>query len=113
MRGYMSEILIPSPSHGQSEWNLLHSRKYCTDLAEEHYENFPVGSRWIPAKLRPDVHAIYAFSRLADDFADEAEHEGQRLERLSLWRAFLQEASKGEANHPVFIALSDTISRHA
>ena len=42
----------------------------CTRLAREHYENFPVG-RLVPKKIRPHVHAVYAFARVADDLADE------------------------------------------
>jgi squalene synthase HpnC len=33
-------------------------------------ENFPVGSALIAARLRPHVHAFYAFARNADDIAD-------------------------------------------
>jgi farnesyl-diphosphate farnesyltransferase len=33
-------------------------------------ENFPVGSLLIGARLRPHVHAFYAFARNADDIAD-------------------------------------------
>ncbi|MEI8393722.1 MAG: squalene synthase HpnC [Rhodospirillaceae bacterium] len=33
-------------------------------------ENFPVGSRLLPARLRPHVAAYYAFARAADDIAD-------------------------------------------
>jgi squalene synthase HpnC len=33
-------------------------------------ENFPVGSRLLPAALRPHVMAFYAFVRAADDVAD-------------------------------------------
>lgn len=33
-------------------------------------ENFPVGSVLIAARLRPHVHAFYAFARNADDIAD-------------------------------------------
>jgi phytoene synthase len=39
-------------------------------LARQHYENFPVG-RLVPKKIRPHVHAVYAFARVADDLADE------------------------------------------
>src|SRR5262249_16855558 len=88
------------------------ARTVCTSLAEQHYENFPVGSRWIASHLRADVHAIYAFARTADDFADEAQHEGHRLERLSQWRELLYEAKDGKAEHPVFIALSNAIQKH-
>ncbi len=33
-------------------------------------ENFPVGSALISARVRPHVHAFYAFARNADDIAD-------------------------------------------
>jgi squalene synthase HpnC len=36
-----------------------------------HYENFPVASVLMPARLRPAVRAIYRFARTADDLADE------------------------------------------
>lgn len=39
----------------------------------EHYENFPVASVLLPARLRPAVEAIYAFARSADDLADEGD----------------------------------------
>ena len=43
----------------------------CARLAAAHYENFPVASRLVPARMRPHVAAVYAFARTADDFADE------------------------------------------
>ena len=44
---------------------------HCEQRAREHYENFPVASRLLPAAMRPHIAAIYAFARTADDFADE------------------------------------------
>jgi squalene synthase HpnC len=38
-----------------------------------HYENFPVASLLMPARLRPAVRAIYRFARTADDVADEGD----------------------------------------
>jgi phytoene/squalene synthetase len=37
-----------------------------------HYENFPVASLLMPARLRPAVRAIYRFARTADDVATKA-----------------------------------------
>ncbi|HLG18193.1 MAG TPA: squalene synthase HpnC [Bdellovibrionota bacterium] len=102
---------IPAPPEG-ARWTLPQARRFCTYLADGHYENFPVGSRWIPGKVRPHVHAIYAFSRTADDFADEAEHAGARLERLGQWRKLLYEAVEGKAEHPIFVALADSVLAH-
>ncbi len=83
--------------------------EHCDLLAAEHYENFPVGGRWIPKSKRKYVHAIYAFARIADDFADEARHDGTRLELLHDWREQLAACYRGEADHPVFIALRETV----
>lgn len=57
-------------------------------LAAEHYENFPVGSFLMPARLRPHVHRIYAFARTADDLADET----RDLQGLLAWRRALEDA---------------------
>ena len=40
-------------------------------MSINHYENFPVASILLPARLRPAVEVIYAFARSADDLADE------------------------------------------
>ncbi len=61
---------------------LREARAFCARVARAHYENFPVASFLLPARVRPAVQAIYAFARIADDFADEQAHEGRRLERL-------------------------------
>jgi hydroxysqualene synthase len=66
----------------------------CARLAAAHYENFPVASRLVPARMRPHVAAVYAFARTADDFADE---DGLTLpERHALlddWHARLMRAA--------------------
>ena len=55
-----------------------------------HYENFPVASILLPARLRPAVEAIYAFARSADDLADEGEASApQRLAALSQYEQAL------------------------
>lgn len=85
---------------------------HCLRVARDHYENFPVASRLLPARLRPHVAAVYAFARAADDFADEgAASAGERLAELSAWRTQLERCVMGDAEHPVFIALGDTIRR--
>jgi hydroxysqualene synthase len=86
---------------------------YCERLARTHYENFPVGSLLIPRDKRKYVCAIYGFARTADDFADEGYETGfdeaGRLAALDDWERKLEAAYRGEANHPVFIALAETV----
>lgn len=85
---------------------------YCTRLATEHYENFPVGSWMIPRNKRKYVHAIYAFARTADDFADEKGYEeDDRLRLLEDWQNQLEHCVDGSPDHPVFVAVRETIRR--
>ena len=52
-----------------------------------HYENFPVASLLLPARLREPVAIIYRFARTADDFADEGEDApALRLAKLEDFR---------------------------
>ncbi len=88
------------------------SFRYCTQIATGHYENFPVGSWIIPREKRRYVHAIYAFARQADDFADEKIYrEEERENLLKEWETRLEECINKEPDHPVFIALKETIER--
>ena len=94
--------------------NLSEAYAACEALAASHYENFPVASRLLPAKLRPHVAAVYAFARTADDFADEPGREvEERLRLLAEWRRRLHEpgAGSGEPGATIFLALQDTIDR--
>jgi phytoene synthase len=68
----------------------------CERLAREHYENFPVASRLLPRRMRPHVAAVYAFARVADDFADEDERPaGERQALLDDWLERLHAAVCG------------------
>jgi hydroxysqualene synthase len=83
---------------------------YCEARARAHYENFPVGL-FVPRRRRPYVHALYAFARAADDFADEPVYEGVRNEKLEQWEALTHAACRGEAEGPIFVALAETVRR--
>ncbi len=53
-------------------------------------ENFPVGSALIARRLRPHVHAFYAFARNADDIADSASlPAAEKLRRLDVMQDVL------------------------
>jgi squalene synthase HpnC len=81
-------------------------------MTRQHYENFPVASLFIPADRRPFVSSIYAFARTADDFADEGTVAPfERLRKIDEWEAKLDECFAGRADHPVFIALAETIAK--
>lgn len=80
---------------------------WCGRLARSHYENFTIASWLMPRAMRPHMHAIYAYARVADDFADE-EHD---LAKLEQWERELEQAYSGVPHHPVFVALADTVRR--
>lgn len=89
---------------------------WCAQLAASHYENFPVASRLLPKHLRQEVSVIYAFARLADDFADEPQFQGERLVRLNQWHDQLLKAATSNittSTHPVFIALQYCLQQYA
>ena len=92
-------------------WSVENAYAYCEEFVRAHHEIYPVASRFVPAALRPHLMAVYAFARSADDFADEPQYEGRRTEALGRWGEELHRAAHGEATHPVFIALADTIER--
>ena len=89
--------------------SLAEARAWCQHLAETHYENFHVASWFLPKKFRPHFHAIYAYCRVSDDLGDEVGDREQSLALLEQWREELDACYRGEARHPVFVALAETI----
>lgn len=91
----------------------------CARIARDHYENFPVASRLLPRRMRPHVAAVYAFARIADDFADEGDRAPEeRLALLEGWGEKLIACSAGletcraglqACAAEVFLALGGTI----
>jgi squalene synthase HpnC len=91
-------------------FSLEQAYAHCADRARKHYENFPVGF-FVPRSKRRYVHALYAFARVADDFADETAYEHFREQKLDDWETRLHAAYDGHAYGPIFTALADTVRR--
>jgi squalene synthase HpnC len=85
------------------------ARAWCKRLAETHYENFHVATWFLPERLRPHFHAIYAYCRVSDDLGDEVGNTEQSLALLDLWNHELDACYEGRTRHPVFVALAETI----
>jgi squalene synthase HpnC len=66
----------------------------------------------LPRRLRQDFFNIYAFCRHADDLADELASPQESLKQLNAFREDLRRTYQGNATHPIFIALQETISRY-
>jgi len=81
-------------------------------------ENFPVGSVLIAKRLRPHVHAYYAFARNADDIADSDElGPDQKIARLDAMEAVLlgqrNEGSPSAARLRESLAVTGVSAIHA
>jgi squalene synthase HpnC len=87
--------------------NLAEAYAWCGRLARSHYENFTIASWLMPSAMRPHMHAIYAYARIADDFADV----DKSRDKLDEWERELDAAYAGAPRHPVFVALADTARR--
>ena len=84
--------------------------RYCETLCRAHHHNFPVASIFARSNLRQHIFAIFAFARVADDFADEPAYEGRRARELDRWEELLHQTYFGKPpEHPVFVALAATI----
>jgi hydroxysqualene synthase len=74
-------------------------------------ENFPVGSRFLPAHLRKPVMTFYAFARTIDDVADSPLL--QPAEKIAQLDAFA-DVLRGSSNDPAYItaaAWRDTLAQ--
>ena len=89
--------------------SLADAEAYCRNLAQNHYENFPVVSWLLPRSLHQHFYNVYAFCRWADDLSDEVIGTEASLKLLAWWREQLASCYKGKAEHPVFVALGKTI----
>ena len=102
-------LAVPLPASLESDA----CYRYCEALVHARHHNYPVGSMFARSQLRKHIFAVFAFARVADDFADEAAYEGRRARELDRWEEQLHAAYRGNADHPVFVALADTVDKFA
>jgi hydroxysqualene synthase len=105
-------LLVPTPPPGG--WSVEQSFRFCQDVARRDTHNFPVATWLMPASVRRHAACLYAFARLADNWADEPRYRDQREALLDAWSTALDDCGDsrgaGRATHPVFIALRETIA---
>lgn len=104
---------LKSPEDLARVWAPAESLEYTRWLATRHYENFHVVSFLLPKRLHQDFYNVYSFCRWADDLGDEIGNTEESLRLLAWWRGELGGMYAGEVRHPVFVALRDTVARHA
>ncbi|HEY4241729.1 MAG TPA: squalene/phytoene synthase family protein, partial [Kofleriaceae bacterium] len=109
--GAIREVTLAVPLPASLELPACYG--YCEALCRARHHNYPVASMFARSALRKHIFALFAFARVADDFADEAQYEGRRARELDRWEEMLHAAYRGHAEHPVFVALADTVDQFA
>src|SRR5246500_4452354 len=89
--------------------SLEEARAYCARLARTHYENFSLGSWFLPRRLRQHFFNVYAYCRISDDLGDEVGDAAAALVLLDQWAGELDACYDGTPKHPVFVALAETV----
>ncbi len=128
--GLPPEYAIPEQAPSLAE-----AHAYCERLARRHYENFSVATWFLPERLRPHFHSVYAYCRISDDLGDEVGDPELALHLLDEWEEELNATylslvqpppldvrknveelqavdvprNPARPRHPVFIALRETI----
>jgi 15-cis-phytoene synthase len=88
---------------------LGHSYAQCRKIHREHGRSYYLATRLLPAAKRPHVHALYAFTRWADDIVDGFVG-AERSERLEEWgQAFLAGLAGADVRDPLLPAVVDTV----
>ena len=100
------EIAVHAPAAGCSPEE---AQRYTQWLATHHYENFTVVSWLLPKELHQHFYNVYAYCRWADDLGDEVPETERALELLDWWERELDVCYAGKPEHPVFVALRETI----
>jgi squalene synthase HpnC len=88
---------------------LAEAQEYCAHLACTHYENFSVATWFLPKCLRQHFFNVYSYCRISDDLGDEVGDTAASLELLDQWQRELDACYEGSPNHPVFVALAETV----
>ena len=81
--------------------------QYCESLAKSNYENFFIGTLFLPRKVIKHFHSIYAYCRMIDDFGDEFSGESNNYLNYAEEQLYL--CYKGKPDSLIFHALYQTI----
>jgi phytoene synthase len=82
---------------------------HCRRVTRQADSSFPLAFRLLPRARRRAMDALYAFSRVTDDLADEPGEPAGKREQLAAWRSGLDASLRGEFTHPVFPAVAHTV----
>ena len=82
----------------------------CRDLHRQHGRTYYLATRLLPAWKRRHVHALYGFTRYADEIVDNFP-PGERATRLTEWSSHFMAGLRGEPiDDPLLPAVLHTIA---
>ncbi len=102
-------VVSPVLAATRGDYTVEDAYAYCARLAHARHCELAAATRYMSERQRRHMLAVYAFACTADDFADEPQYAGKRKAALDQWEVELFRAFHEEADHPVFIALRDTV----
>ncbi len=86
---------------------LAQSYRACRDINAAHGRTYFLATRLLPSDVRPAVHALYAFARVADEVVDDLASMASEEDK----RAALHALGTPDWDHPVAPAFRDTLAR--
>jgi len=87
----------------------------CRELHKRHGRTYYLATRLLPAEKRPHVHALYGFTRYADEIVDQTSElsTDERAERLRAWSDQFRAGLAGEpVDDPLLPAVLHTIETY-
>ena len=97
-----------SPTGGPATVDLATSYARCRVLHRRHGRTYYLATRLLPRWKRRHVHALYGFTRYADEIVDRAgPSPAERAARLADWSERLR---RGDQDHPLLPAVLHTIA---
>lgn len=91
---------------------MKNAQGYCRDKVAASGSSFYYSFMFLPPEQRASITAIYAFCREVDDIVDECTDKAIAKQKLLWWSTEVDRVFNGNPQHPVGIALYETIKRH-
>ncbi len=85
--------------------------EYCQQKAAASGSSFYYSFLFLPIERRQAIMALYAFCREVDDIVDDCLDPSIAHSKLDWWRGEILRIDKGEASHPVGLALAEVGKR--
>jgi 15-cis-phytoene synthase len=95
------------------EPRLIAAYARCRELHRRHGRTYYLATRLLPADKRPHVHALYGFTRYADEIVDRTDGApaGERSRHLNEWsQRFLAGLAGEDVDDPILPAVLHTIA---